>query len=259
MPRLRYVAISKSAIDALPEWERMILLGAGKILNEINICTKYMQFSINGVFESSSRSKRVAAHTMLSYFLRALSGHVYEGYRFLKDKIRIRRLTQYRSARLDAEFRADVEAIVKHFAAQQPKTFIEDMRRRFAFHTDGALMLQALDDLPSGFEYEIVLGQDAMGDTIYYGSEQLIVQSVHHLGPKKTWDEAITPAFSETLHIATLLGKIFQRLMLVILAERLGLTSSDLANHEVIEGPAIDTVVVPFYCEPPVRAAESKP
>jgi hypothetical protein len=47
MPELHYIVIEKSALEALPKRELSVLLGGGKLLNEMNTGTKYLLFSSN--------------------------------------------------------------------------------------------------------------------------------------------------------------------------------------------------------------------
>ena len=49
MAKLDRFMIEKAVLQALPEGELDILLGGGKILNELNMSTKYLMFGINAV------------------------------------------------------------------------------------------------------------------------------------------------------------------------------------------------------------------
>ena len=76
--------IEKSALEGLTDRELSILLGGGKILNELNISTKYLAFCMNAVHASDDGPDKSAAFTTLSFFLRILAGHVFEAYEYFR-------------------------------------------------------------------------------------------------------------------------------------------------------------------------------
>jgi hypothetical protein len=96
MAKLYRFVIDKAALEALPERELSILLGGGKILNELKMGTRYLTFSMNAcmnaVHANENRPDSAAAFTALSYFLRVLAGHVFEAYEFFRKEVRVDKL-----------------------------------------------------------------------------------------------------------------------------------------------------------------------
>jgi hypothetical protein len=79
MPELHYIVIEKSALEALPERELSVLLGGGKLMNEMNIGTKYLSFSINAVHAAEDSPADNAAALTVALFspdrVRRRGGH----------------------------------------------------------------------------------------------------------------------------------------------------------------------------------------
>ena len=87
MPNLHRFMIAKAVLEKLPEPELSILLGGGKLLNEINIGTKYLTFCMNAVHASKDGPDKAAAFTSLLFFLRVLAGHVFEAHEYFRKVI----------------------------------------------------------------------------------------------------------------------------------------------------------------------------
>lgn len=245
MPKLYRFEITKAALEALPLRERAILLGGGKILNELNIGTKHLMFCSNAVRASKPGPDRSAAFATLSFFLRVLAGHVFEANNYLRNVARVNELQKSKSRHLNVEFYKNVQILNGYFGRQN---VIREMRNKFSFHTDPDLMQKSFHALPTGFAYEVLLGQQRAGDNIFYGSEATIIDGVQHLTPGVTWDEAINSIFKDTTHIAFVMAKIFQSLIGSILEDYLNLTVDDSEVVDGTDGPSLESVVVPFFC-----------
>lgn len=248
MPKLYRLAIDKAALKSLPDRELTILLGGGKLLNEMNISTKHLMFCMNAIHTGEGGPDNSAAFTAHSFFMRTLAGHVYEAYKFFGKVVRVDELRKSKSGLLDANFYADVETLNKYFGRSN---IIFEMRRKFSFHTDPDLLRKAFECLPAGFEYEALLGQQQQGHNVFYGSEITIIDGIQHLKPHTSWDEAIDALVHDTIRVATIITKIFQRIIGSILTERLKITMDDAELVSATDGPPINTVLIPFFCKPP--------
>jgi len=246
--KLNRFTIEKAALEALPDRELSILLGGGKILNELNISTKYLKFCSNAVHASGDGLDRSAAFTTLSFFLRALAGHAFEAYEFFRSNVRVDQLRKSKSSLLDDTFYNDIKLLKKYFGQTN---IISQMRKRFSFHTDRALLGKSFERVPAGFTYELLIGQEYQGHNTFYGSETIIIDGIRHLKPHPCWEEAINAAFDETTEIALLISKVFQRIIGSILVEHLKLTLDDAEVVSVTDGPIIDAILIPFFCQPP--------
>jgi len=252
MSKLCRFVIEKTALEALPDRERGILLGAGKLLNEINLGTKYLMFSMNAVHASKDGPDKSAAFTALSFFLRILAGHVFEAYEYFRKMVRVDELRKSHSSILDTAFYSDVKALNTYFGKTN---IISQMRQKFSFHTDLALLRKSFECVPAGFTYEVLLGQEYAGHNIWFGSEMMIIDGIQHLKPHTRWEDAINSAFEDTTYIAHLVSKVFQRTIGSIMADHLKITMDDAERVAVTDGPTIDTVLIPFFCQPPIRRA----
>jgi len=248
MPELHYIMIEKSALEALPKQELSILLGGGKLLNEINIGTKYLTFCINAVDAAEDGLANAVALTVTSFFLRVLAGHVFEAYKYFRKVIRVNELRKSKSNLLDAAFFADVETVQKYFGQTN---IVSQMRNKFSFHTDADLLRKSFEGVPAGYTYDVLLGKEYQGHSIFYGSEMIIVDGIQHLKPAQDWKAAIDLAFVDTIHIANIVSRVFQRIIGFIMTEHLKITMNDAETVTVTDGPPIDTVRVPFFCQPP--------
>jgi hypothetical protein len=249
MPELHYIVIKKADLEALPERELSVLLGGGKLLNEMNIATKYLWFSINAFHAAKdSPANSAAALTVVSFFLRVLAGHVFEAYKYFRKVIRVDELRKSESNLLDDSFFADVEKVQKYFGRPN---IISQMRNKFSFHIDADLLRKSFEGVPGGYTYDVLLGKEHQGHNIFCGSEMIMVAGIQHLKPAPDLKGAIDSAFEETIHIANLISRVFQRIIVFIMTEHLNITMDDAESVTATDGPPIDTVRVPFFCQPP--------
>ena len=249
MPNLHRFMIAKAVLEKLPEPELSILLGGGKLLNEINIGTKYLTFCMNAVHASKDGPDKAAAFTSLLFFLRVLAGHVFEAHEYFRKVIRVDELKKTTNSRfLDADFYADIETLKKYFGRTN---IISQMRKTSSFHTDAALLRESFEGISTEFTYEILLGQQYQGHNIFYGSEMTMIDGIRHLKPNTNWEEAINSAFEDTTNIAIVMSNVFQQIVGSILAG-LAITMDDAEIVNTADGPSIDTVLIPFYCQPPI-------
>jgi hypothetical protein len=249
MPELHHIVIKKSALEALPERELSVLLGGGKLLNEMNIGTKYLWFSMNAVHAAEdSPANSAAALTAASFFLRVLAGQVFEAYEYFRKVIRVDELRKSKSNLLDAAFFADVQTVRKYFGRTN---IVSQMRKKFSFHTDVDLLRKSFELVPAEYTYDVLLGKEYQGHSIFYGSEMIIVDGIQHLKPAQDWKTAIDSAFVDTIHIANIVSRVFQRIIGFIMTEHLKITMNDAETVTATDGPPIDTVRVPFFCQPP--------
>jgi hypothetical protein len=79
----------------------------------------------------------------------------------------------------------------------------------------------------------------------------IIVDGIQHLTPAPDWKAAIDLAFKDTIDIATVISRIFQRIIQFIMTEHLKITMNDAESVTATDGPPIDTVRIPFFCQPP--------
>lgn len=64
------------------------------------------------------------------------------------------------------------------------------------------------------------------------------------------------PPHDETIRIAHLITRVFERLIQSIMAEHLKITMDDAEEVSATEGPPFDTVLVPFFCQPPIAHSD---
>lgn len=246
--QLHRFMIEKVALEALPDGELSILLGGGKILNELNISTKYLHFCTNAVRASENGPDRSATFTALSFFLRILAG-VFEAYDYFRKNFRVDELEKPKPGRLDDAFHDDIRRLNKYFWRTN---IILKMRNQCSFHTDSALLRKSLEGVPAEFTYEALWGQEHRNHNIFYGSEIIILAGFQHLKPHTCWEDALYAAFTETIEIADLITKVFERLIESIMGEHLKITMDDAEQVSATDGPPIDTVLIPFFCQPPI-------
>ena len=78
-----------------------------------------------------------------------------------------------------------------------------------------------------------------------------MIDGIRHLKPNTNWEEAINSAFEDTTNIAIVMSNVFQQIVGSILAG-LAITMDDAEIVNTADGPSIDTVLIPFYCQPPI-------
>lgn len=246
MAELHRFLIEKVALQALSDKELSILLGGGKLLNELNFSTKQLWFYKNTFLASEEGPDKKAAFAGLSFFLRILAGHVFEAYEYFRREVRVDKLkTEYNIT--DENFYTDIKVLKKYFAS---KNIISGMRNRFSFHTDSELMRRSFVRLPHEFAYEALLGK-YRGHNIFCGSETIIIDGLQHLAGNTSWEDAINLAFEDATRNAVLLSSVVQRVIGSIMTTRLNLTMSSAERVSLSDGPPIDDVRVPFFCQPP--------
>jgi hypothetical protein len=198
---------------------------------------------MNSVRASENDPDRSAAFTALSFFLRILAGHVIEAYDFFRKNVRVDELEKPKSGRLDDAFNDDIRKLNKYFG---PPNIIWKMRKQCSFHTDSALLHKSLEGVPAEFTYEALLGQEYRGHNIFYGSEIIILAGFQHLKPHTCSEDALHAAFFETIEIADLITKVFERLIESIMGEHLKITMDGAEQVSATDGPPIDTVLIPY-------------
>jgi hypothetical protein len=184
-----------------------------------------------------------------SFFLRVLAGQVFEAYKYFRKVIRVDELRKSKSNHLDAAFFADVETVQKYFGRTN---IISQIRNKFSFHTDADLLRKSFERVPAGYTYDVLLGKEYQSHSIFYGSEMIMVAGLQHLTPASDLKAAIDSAFEDTIHIATIISSVFQRIIGFIMTEHLKITMDDAESVTATDGPPIDTVRVPFFCQPPI-------
>ena len=112
-------------------------------------------------------------------------------------------------------------------------------------------MMDEAEGVPSGYTYDVLLGKEHRGHNIFYGSEIIIVDGIQHLTPAPDWKAAIDSAIEDTIHIATIISRVFQRIIQFIMTEHLKITMNDAESVTATDGLPIDTVRIPFFCQPP--------
>jgi hypothetical protein len=252
MPKLNRFAIEKTTVERLAKRELSILLGGGKILNELNMGTKYLIFSMNAcqdaVHAGENRPERIAAFTALSFFLRLTAGHVFEAYEYVRNVVRVDELRK--SISLPAAFDADMKRLNTYFGR---KNLIREIRNKFSFHTDPDVLRNSFKNVPPEFSYEVLLGQENRGPNLFYGSESIIIIAGYQgLKQNTNWFDALKSAFMETIEITECVTTVFERLIQSIMAEHLKITMDDAEELCATDGPPLDVVVVPFFCQPPI-------
>ena len=247
---VKLLRIKKAALEALSDDELALFIGGGKVLNEMNIGTKQLWFAMNSVTASPNSVQRSAAFAMLGYSLRVLAGHIYEARQFLTMKPLLGKNETAQATYFDTTFVKNRKEMISYFGREN---IIQQIRQKFSFHTDTKLLLRAFDSVGSNFEYDLLLSDKYAGHHLFYGSEAIMFDGVQHLKAGASWDEAINALFEETIHIASVVSSVLQRLLGFILNYRLGITALDVTSFEIADGPVITDVVVPFFCMPPER------
>ena len=119
------------------------------------------------------------------------------------------------------------DSVQKYFGRTN---IISQIRNKFSFHTDADLLRKSFERVPAGYTYDVLLGKEYQSHSIFYGSEMIMVAGLQHLTPASDLKAAIDSAFEDTIHIATIISSVFQRIIGFIMTEHLKITKADLLN-----------------------------
>jgi hypothetical protein len=89
MANLYELKVTKEELQGLSEHELKIVICGGKILNELNVTTTLLMFSINSVNKNEHPVEKTAAMVLTMTMMRALAGHVFEGKKFFSKWVRL--------------------------------------------------------------------------------------------------------------------------------------------------------------------------
>lgn len=239
------VQFSKALLDAVPEDERTFHLMAGQLANDLNILTKLLTFAMNpiGGHEVLNRANTSIAMLMI----KQLAGRLNEGWVMIRDQF----------SPLHKKYENDLSDTAKQSRDRLNKYFgrtnlVNLLRKKAGFHLDPELAKKGYECFPEG-EIFVDFLSEYRGHCFYYSSEIVAVMGMTQLVPDVKWQEAIDQIARETTSVTNwmtdfILG-FMQAFMVKYVVHAIGDITVDKITIE--NGPPIDTVIIPFFPDPP--------
>ena len=241
---------SKKAFFGAPPKAVKAFLSAGKILNDLNISTKYQWFSRNTLFETNQNDLAafIAARSVFLHRLVILAGHAHEGFVFLQSSP-VRHLAKSNIGSALQQFNDHYIALERYFSTEN---IVRLLRNKVSFHTDASFLYEAFQSMPDDFEFGVLYGS-ALGHVIFSGIDTLIQKVLVDFAPSAALpiDDLYRSASDQILQIVDIMGSALQDLINYIIHDILKLKTSSMKKIEMQKGPPIDSIKIPFFCAPP--------
>jgi hypothetical protein len=133
------------------------------------------------------------------------------------------------------------------------KNLIRTIRNRFAFHVEESEIDNAYNIATDEFAVNEYLSPRYAGHNLFGSAETLCMNAI--VGGTKYNLQAITSFVLEIIKIADVMGTFFAGFMRLILRKYIDLSTEKISDaaFNIEDGPAADTVRLPFFCLPPSR------
>ena len=149
MTQLHALTLTKAQLDQIPEDERLFYFMAGQLHNDLNILSKFLIAASNEmklVFNEPPKRSGATAQALL--LLKLTAGRLYEGHKMISKTFSAKGLLKKYKNELSSDALKNLDKLNKYFGS---KSLIQDIRTKFAFHSDAELIALAYSNLPSDF------------------------------------------------------------------------------------------------------------
>jgi hypothetical protein len=249
MAQLFYIPLTKAHLAQIPFNERVFYFLASQLENDLNGLTKLLWFAFNE-YRTTDGLIQSAALSQVMLIMKLLAGKLYEGHKLIAKMYSGKKLHQKYQTMLNNHGRAALQQINSYFGRNN---IIKKIRNEFAFHfeaKDIAATFSKFADTELMPEY---WGVSHAGHNLAFGAELLTVRTMQHVTGLPE-DKALLAIFKETTEAATWFGAFIQNYTGVLMSNYIGITQDHVESAERISlphMPSIDTVKLPYFCEPP--------
>lgn len=240
--KLQQVRISKRKLASLPENEQALLVQAMQLLNEIDILSRLIAFTMNGKKDNPVLVKAETSQAM--FLLRLQMGIMNEGWKLIKNKFRRNRAARDYVKKLSEPARQSLDKMKGYFSANGGKNIITSTRNQFAFHycEPAEKIAKEISGADSTKDFEIYRSDShyiflfTLSDAIIHSA---MLQGFHSEGL-----EAFRRLAEETNQVRQWFHDFLFPCIDLILKKKLVWRSTDV---EIPEPPHIGDVKLPFF------------
>ena len=151
---IQRITFTMNDLQCLEEVERVFLLQAGGLVQEVISLQKYAHMSSHG---SENQLERVAENSQSLYFCRLLAGTLFEAWKSLGTNDRYRGVRARIKSNLDATSLAALNKLESYFFADN--TLCEKIRNNLSHHYNFGAIRTKVREWPAEEPLEIVLAE----------------------------------------------------------------------------------------------------
>ncbi len=225
------VKIDKEKLLKVPAPERAFYLKAMNFLTDASVAQKCCWHSIPQK-DDIEPLKNDAAVTQAMFFVRHLSGLIWEGYQLIRRGFLKSQLGQSYQIK-------ELETIKKYFSNKE--NLIQKIRNKFAFHFDTTLVPDELEKLSDHQELVIYLVKDAMEtrNNLYKAGDDIMQSAMKRMANKE-----FTLILDEIYKMATIFQIFFEEFVIIFHEKHLGFEPNEKIALDI---PKLSDVNIPYF------------
>jgi hypothetical protein len=240
--KLYRVRIPKQKLNSISEGERILFFQLGNLFNELNILHKCLIVS-NPNKKYKNLAEERGQNTQSLFFLRILSGKLYEGNELLKNGF-FNKVSKEIYPHLSNEDKENLDKLKKYF---EKENIVEKVRNKFAFHYDLDNVKSELQRIPDSEYFELYPLEDR-ANSLYYMSEEMVIRAIlSNITPLKSQEalqEAMDLLFGDVIKVAGWFLNFIDSFMLVIVKK---IPEIDLEEMGDIDSPDFEKMYLPYF------------
>lgn len=246
--KIRRIPLSKDTLFKIDSADRVFLLLAGHMQNELNSVHKIFAWCLhNRTTDRASSIEGLADGTQAMIYARMLAGKLCEAWKVLGAAFFGTKLSQRIEPRLHPIALEALQKIKSYFGKSNT---ISTVRNSFAFHYAAAgfgLNWEAAADEPS---FELILG-GTVGNNLHLASELVVNIALLNAINVNDREDALRTFFEEAQSVASNFTDFLEGTVVAILEEQFGTGLCGLGREEeIFPARSYSEVAIPFFYKP---------
>lgn len=241
------IRITKSDLLSMCENERIFFIQSGDLLNDLNVFSKLLMFSMNRQ-RSDKVSIKTARDVQTMCLIRILAGKLHEGWKLIDKWYYGSAVSRKYDRLLDLSAKGALDEIKKYFS--KTTNLISEIRKRLAFHygpkkpEEWRERVRVLIEKMQASQILEVYVSKAHGNCLFPMSNESVILDVLHLTCESNNDEAWKKLREDFKKVINWFIDFLNDYHLVCTEEYLGLKACD---EEEIPAPSIKNVSLPYF------------
>ena len=241
------IRITKSDLLSMCENERVFFIQSGDLLNDLNVFSKLLMFSMNRHGPENAAMK-TAMDVQIICLIRILVGKFHEGWKLIKKWYYGSAVSRKYDGLLEQSAKDAVDRIKKYFSKTN---LISEIRNELAFHYGPKepeewreRVRGFIEKIPDSQILEIYVSKEQHGNCLFPVSNESVILEILHLTGASNNDEAWKKLREDFKKVINWFIDFLNDYHLVCAEEYLGLKACD---EEEIPAPSIKNVSLPYF------------
>lgn len=242
--RIHRVPISKTKLDAIPEYERAFYIQIGHLGNELNMLNKLLLYSSQNIRALDGvQNEAQTSQTLL--IVKILAGKLYEGWELTKRAFFGTKISNEYDTHLEEDAKVALEKLKQYFGKQN---LINTVRNQYAFHYSPKGIVKQINRMLDTADMHIYLAKIS-ANCLYHISEVIINYAMLESIEPGNHKAAMDRLAKETLDVTSWFTDFIGGCMIVLTQRYLGKTLEELGavEIEVPTPPRFDEVEIPYF------------